>query len=231
MTGAAGAQGATPRRYRTVFLGPPGAGKGTQAKSLAAADGALHISTGDMLREHVAKGTELGARAREYMEGGHLVPDALIIAMVEERLSRPDAQSSWILDGFPRTLPQAEALARSLAAHAQPLTHVLYFNVGRGVLLQRLTGRWSCGSCGAIYNVQFRPPAVAGVCDVCAGALRQRDDDRPEAVGVRLEEYERLTGPLLGYYQGLGLLREVDAEADPDVVEDQVREVLSSASN
>ncbi len=212
-----------------MFLGAPGAGKGTQAKRLAESHGIVHISSGDMLREHGKNGTELGIQAKAFMDGGKLVPDDLIIAMVLERVAQPDLSSAddakgWILDGFPRTLPQAEALDRSLqsageqSSDGQALSHVVYFNVPQDVLFGRLTKRWTCSNCGAIWHEEFRPVAQPGVCDSCSGALQQRADDRAEVVGERLTEYQRLTAPLLDYYRGHDVLREIPADRTPDDV-------------
>ena len=215
-----------------VFLGGPGAGKGTQAKKLAASHELLHISTGDMLREHVASGTELGKQAQTFMDAGNLVPDDVMIGMVAERIQRPDAAKAWILDGFPRTLPQAQALDASLSDHSgsedrgsedrgsedKSLRHVIYFQVPEDVLFQRLTSRWTCSKCGEIWNLLFKPPSRDGICDACEGELTQRADDRPEAVGERLKTFRTLTEPLLGYYKTRGVLREIDANRSPEIV-------------
>ncbi len=202
---------------RCVFLGAPGAGKGTQAKRVAATAEIAHISTGDMLREEVKSGSALGAEAKTYMDDGKLVPDQLIIDMVKARIQKPDAQSAWILDGFPRTLPQAEALDHNLAG-ANALTHVVSFAVPEDVLMGRLTGRRTCSQCGAIWHVEHKPTKSEGVCDVCGGELTQRSDDREEAIGKRLEVYRTQTAPLLAYYGDRGVLREIDANRSPDVV-------------
>ena len=201
-----------------VFLGAPGAGKGTQAKMLQNVHQVLHISTGDMLREHRANGTDLGRAAEAYMDRGDLVPDEVMIGMVTERIQRPDAAKAWILDGFPRTLPQAEALDASLSQCGQGLGHVIYFQVPQEVLIQRLTVRWTCSECGEIWNLVSKPTSQAGVCDTCQGELNQRADDRPEAVTVRLDNYRSQTEPLLGYYRSKSVLREVDADRSPDLV-------------
>lgn len=202
---------------RCVFLGGPGAGKGTQAKRVAEAVAMAHISTGDMLRAQVAAKTPLGARAKTFMDGGKLVPDDLIIEMVKARIAEPDAKAAWILDGFPRTLPQAKALDQNLSKAAS-LSHVIYFAVPEDVLFGRLTGRRTCSKCGAIWHVENNPTKAQGVCDRCGGGLVQRSDDRPEAIGKRLEEYRTLTAPLLAYYRAHNLLREIDANRSADVV-------------
>lgn len=202
---------------RCVFLGAPGAGKGTQAKRVAEAVRLAHISTGDMLREEVAAGSELGRQAKSFMDGGKLVPDDVIIRMVQDRIRKPDAHAAWILDGFPRTLPQAEALDRSLSG-AAALTHVIYFAVPEAVLVGRLSGRRTCSKCGAIWHVENQPTKKPGVCDRCGGELLQRSDDRPEAIGKRLEVYRSQTSPLLAYYRDRKVLREIDANRSPDVV-------------
>jgi adenylate kinase len=212
---------------RAVFLGAPGAGKGTQAKLLAERAGLLHLSTGDMLREHRDRGTALGRQAAACMDQGKLVPDGLIIAMVGERLAA-DGAASWILDGFPRTLPQAEAFDRHLAEAGSGLSHVVFFAVPHAALVERLTGRWTCSSCGAIWNVSFRPPRRAGTCDDCGGALRQRPDDRREVVDRRLQEYRTLTEPLLDYYRSAGLLTEVDATPPPQKVFEELTRTLAA---
>ena len=202
---------------RCVFLGAPGAGKGTQAKRVAAQAEIAHISTGDMLREEVKSGSELGAEAKTFMDAGKLVPDQLIIDMVKARIQKPDAASAWILDGFPRTLPQAEALDQNLSGD-NALTHVVSFAVPEDVLMGRLTGRRTCSQCGAIWHVEHKPTKSEGVCDACGGELTQRSDDREEAIGKRLEVYRTQTAPLLAYYGDRGVLREIDANRSPDVV-------------
>lgn len=212
-----------------VFLGAPGAGKGTQAKKLVSEASVLHISTGDMLREHISQGTELGAQAKVFMDLGKLVPDEVVIGMVEERIQRPDAAKAWILDGFPRTLPQSEALDTALTTAGQSLGHVVYFQVPEDVLVQRLSSRWTCSNCGEIWNVLFKPPTKAGICDLCGGTLKQRADDTSDAVSERLNTYRSLTEPLLGYYRDRGILREIDANRSPDLVfADLAHEVASA---
>ncbi len=209
-----------------IFLGPPGAGKGTQAKQIAQEYGVPHISTGDMFREHVSRGTPLGLRAKAIMERGELVPDDLVLSMVEERISRLDCADGFILDGFPRTLPQAQRLDEILGrCKVQPL--VVHFVVDQNQLIRRLTGRRTCGICGAIYNIYEHPPKVAGRCDRDGGELVQRPDDREEVIAERLAAYERQTRPLVDYYRGRGVLRDVDGMAAPEAVTKDVLELLA----
>ena len=211
-------------RSRAVFLGGPGAGKGTQAKRLASTGRLAHISTGDMLRQHVARGTDLGQKAKVLMDGGKLVPDDLMVAMVADRIAQPDASLAWILDGFPRTLPQAEALDRLLGTSPdRRITHVVYFRVADGVLKARLTGRRNCAQCGAIWHVDTKPTAKPGICDTCGGTLSQRADDRPEAIDKRLQEFHAQTAePLRAYYQKRSVLREIDANRSPDSIHEEL---------
>jgi adenylate kinase len=215
---------------RAVFLGAPGAGKGTQAQQLAAGHQIRHISTGDMLREEVLQKTDLGLQASQFMDAGKLVPDDVMIAMVAARIGDPNAGKAWILDGFPRTLPQAESLDRSLAAATRELSHVVFFQVPEDVLVERLASRWTCSGCGAIWNNMFKPPQQEGTCDLCDGQLTQRSDDRPEAVSKRLAVYSSQTEPLLGYYRNRGVLVEVDADRPPEEVQQSLIEVLSKES-
>ncbi len=214
-------------QFRAVFLGAPGAGKGTQAAQLVGEKKVLHISTGDMLRQHIADGSALGKQAAGFMEAGQLVPDELIISMVEQRLEQPDARSSWVLDGFPRTVAQAEALSSCLQGKQSGLSHVVYFPVPQDVLVKRLSGRWTCSGCGAIWNSQSKAPREAGVCDDCKGSLQQRKDDRPEAVSERLKVYLAQTEPLLDHYRAQGLLVEVDADRKPELVYEELLMVLN----
>jgi adenylate kinase len=211
-----------------IFLGPPGAGKGTQAKRIAERYGVPHLSTGDMLREAVNRGTELGRLAKPIMDSGELVPDDLIMRMVEERLSRPDSKGGFVFDGFPRTIPQAEALGRILERHGfKPL--VVDFEVSEDKLVRRLAGRWTCSVGGEIYNIYEHPPKVPGVCDVDGGKLMQRSDDRPEVVKERLAAYERKTKPLANYYRQRGVLEVVDGSADVEEVGRALNEILKRA--
>jgi adenylate kinase len=195
------------RALRLVLLGAPGAGKGTQAKILEERFGALQISTGDLLRKHVADGTALGREAKGYMDSGGLVPDGVIIGMMEDRLA---GENSFVLDGFPRTVPQAEALDAMLLRLGKPLGAVLLFEAERETLIRRLTGRWTNPRTGATYHSEFNPPRVPGVDDVDGGPLVQRPDDTFAVVEKRLATYEQQTAPLIGYYSETGLLVRID---------------------
>ncbi len=201
-----------------VFLGPPGAGKGTQARRAAAHWGGVQIATGDMLREAVATGTALGRQAKRYMDAGELVPDDVIIGLVGETLARPEAGKGFVLDGFPRTVAQAEALDRLLEERGLTLDRVLLFRISDAALIERMTGRRVCRQCGRNYHVTFSPPARPGVCDVCAGALYQRSDDEEATVRRRLAVYDRDTRPLVEYYRRRGLLEEIPGEGPVDRV-------------
>lgn len=197
------------KTMRIVLLGAPGSGKGTQAKLLVEKYKIPQISTGDELRAAVAAGTELGKKAKAAMEAGQLVSDDIVIGIIQERLSKPDARAGFILDGFPRNIPQAQALDAMLARMGQPLQLALLIDVDRDVLMKRLTGRRICGSCGAIYNIYFSPPKTPGKCDKCGGTLQHRSDDNEETVRKRLEVYEKETAPLVTYYKAQGKLRTV----------------------
>jgi adenylate kinase len=202
-----------------ILLGPPGAGKGTQAARLSAALGLPHVSTGDLFRENLAQGTELGSRARQYMDAGQLVPDDLVLEMLFDRVSRKDCTGGYLLDGFPRTLAQAEALDRRLSQDARRVRlQVLDLAVPDGVLVDRLTGRRTCRQCANIHHVRTAAPRVAGRCDRCGGELYQRPDDSSEIVARRLAVYRRDTRPLEEYYSERGLLRQVDGDRAPEDV-------------
>lgn len=195
-----------------ILLGPPGAGKGTQAKLLSARHGIPHISTGDIFRAAIREGTPLGVRAKEFLDRGALVPDEIVIGIVTERLGAEDCRRGFLLDGFPRTLPQAEALDRYLAETGRPLTAAIDLEVGEEILIRRLTGRRVCRACGAPYHVDTNPPREPGRCDRCGGELYQRDDDQPETVAERLRVYEAQTKPLIDYYERRGLLRRIEGD-------------------
>lgn len=207
---------------RLILLGLPGAGKGTQAKLLAERHGLLHVSTGDMFREAAAEGTDLGRQAQEHMSRGELVPDDVTIGMLLERIARPDAAAGFMLDGFPRTIAQAQALDRALAEGGSAIDAVLYIRVPEEALLARLTGRWSCAGCGAIYHQQTSPPRQPRVCDSCGGTLTQREDDRPDTVAQRLAVNRESTEALAAYYQQAGTLRAVDGAAEPAEVAERL---------
>jgi len=209
-----------------IFLGPPGAGKGTQAKVLVEKYVIPQISTGDMLREHVAKGTELGLKAKEYMEKGQLVPDEIILGMVKERLSQDDAQKGFILDGFPRTVAQAEALDKLLEEMGKKIEYVLALIVPDEELVTRLTGRRTCKNCGMMYHIKFKPPKVEGKCDACGGELYQRPDDNEETVRNRLKVYHEQTAPLIEYYRKKGVLFEVDGNKSIEEITQQLINIL-----
>ncbi|MGH9795436.1 MAG: adenylate kinase [Candidatus Acidiferrales bacterium] len=216
------------RRRAVIFLGAPGAGKGTQAKELARVLGVPHLSTGDMLREHVAHGTKLGQLARPIMERGELVPDEIVLGIVEERIARPDCERGFIFDGFPRTLAQAEALDRIMAERGFSDAAVLHMVVNDAQLLRRLTGRRICKKCGAIYHVDERPPKQPGRCDLDGGDLEQRADDREEVIGPRLAAYHRQTQPLVDYYRGKGMLVDVQGAGPAEAISRRVLELLGA---
>jgi adenylate kinase len=209
-----------------VFLGPPGAGKGTQAKILIERYGIPQISTGDMLREHRAKGTELGKKAQEYMDKGQLVPDEIILGMVKKRLSQPDCQKGFILDGFPRTVAQAEALDKLLSEMGKKLDFALALIVPDDLLVERLTGRRTCKICGMMYHIKYKPPKVEGKCDVCGGELYQRPDDNEETVRNRLKVYHEQTAPLIEYYKNKGILREIDGSKSIEEITQHLISIL-----
>lgn len=214
-----------------VLLGPPGSGKGTQAERLNEQLRLPHVASGDLFRENIRNETELGLLAKGYIDRGQLVPDDVTIAMVRERLQQPDCDDGVILDGFPRTLAQAEALDGILTSTGRTLAGVLYINVPSEELVRRLSGRRICRQCQTPYHVVFSPPAEEGVCDECGGKLYQRDDDRPETVRARLRVYHKQTAPLIDYYCRVSLLVEIDGAGDIEIVSaallDAVRSLVS----
>jgi adenylate kinase len=214
---------------RIVLLGAPGSGKGTQSQRLVRAYGIPQVSTGDLLREAVAKGTELGLRAKAAMDSGKLVDDATVLGMFRERIAQPDAVNGFILDGFPRNIAQAEALESMLASLGTPLNAVVLMNVDLGILFKRLTGRRICQDCGQVFNV-YTAPLATGAPSACGNTHRliQRPDDKEEVIGKRLEVYEAQTKPLIKHYQAKGLLRTVDADADVETVFNSIERALKS---
>lgn len=203
---------------RIILIGPPGAGKGTQAVSIRAEYPVAYISTGDILRENVRNTTLLGMSAKSFMDAGKLVPDDLIIEMVEERLAASDSKEGFLLDGFPRTLPQAEALDRMLDKMSIRLDAVVELEISDDEVVRRLTSRRVCSSCGAIYNVIAHPTRVEGVCDVCSGTVIQRDDDKESVIRNRLDVFHKQTAPIVEYYARKGLVKRVDATGEKDTV-------------
>jgi adenylate kinase len=215
---------------RVVLVGAPGAGKGTQAKFLAQHYGVPAISTGDIFRAHIAEQTPLGLAAKRYLDGGGLVPDEVTIDIVRDRLQQPDTAGGFLLDGFPRTVPQAQALRQMLEELGTPLDAVLEMQVEVDEAVRRISGRRICGSCGHVAHVEFDPPKVKGVCDVCGGVLEQRDDDLPETVRTRLAVYVRETSPLVGFYQELGLLVPIHAEGAVENITERTIVALDAAA-
>jgi adenylate kinase len=211
-----------------VLLGPPGAGKGTQAKLLAQEYRIPHISTGDMFRDHKARGTEIGKKIQAIMDSGGLVTDEITNAMVDDRLSRDDVGRGLILDGYPRTTAQAEHLAAYLASTGRTVDRVVSYEIATDVVVDRIAGRRSCPKCGSVYHVTANPPRRAGWCDHNDGELVQRDDDRPENVRKRMEEYAAKTKPLKAFYQQRGLVAEVQADDAPNAILNRTREALRS---
>ena len=209
-----------------ILLGPPGAGKGTQAKLLVQAYGIPHISTGDMFRDHIARDTELGKKVKAITASGQLVPDEVTNALVKERLSRPDVARGFILDGYPRTVPQAEYLEGLLRSLGRKLDRVISYEVAEEMIVERISGRRSCPKCGAVYHVSQNPPRKTGLCDRDGEGLVQRPDDRPENVHVRLEEYAGKTEPLKRFYREKGLLSEVDGVGSTEGILAATRRIL-----
>jgi adenylate kinase len=210
-----------------ILLGPPGAGKGTQAKRIEERHGLVQLATGDMLRAAVASGTEIGLKAKPIMDAGKLCPDEILIAMIAERIAQPDAAKGFILDGFPRTVPQAEALDEMLKAVHRELDHVIEMKVDEAALVDRVTGRFSCTKCGASYHDRYKLPKQPGVCDVCGNkTFARRADDNPETIKARLAAYHSQTAPILPYYRAKGILVAVDGMAEIDEVTRQIDDIL-----
>lgn len=213
---------------RLILMGPPGAGKGTQAAAIRDRFAIPHVSTGEMLREAVATGSPLGIKVKSILAVGKLVPDEVVGDLVAERLGREDARGGFLLDGFPRTIPQAGILDRVLASRGKTLEAVVKISLGDDEVVRRITGRRVCASCERPFHVAFSPPRKEGVCDSCGGALRQREDDREDVVRKRLAVYHEQTAPLAKHYAGRGLLREVDGAGAVEVVRERIMEVLES---
>ena len=211
---------------QAILLGPPGAGKGTQAKMLTERYGVPQVSTGDILRAAVAAGTPLGKEAKTYMDRGALVPDEVVIGIVRDRLGEPDCRKGYLLDGFPRTVAQAEALTRMLKELGAPLSRVVSLEVGEEELVRRLSGRRTCQACGELFHVESHRPRVEGTCDKCGGHLIQREDDKEETIRRRLQVYRKQTEPLIGYYQSQGLLKTVNGLGDTGEVFARVSRAL-----
>lgn len=211
---------------KIIMLGAPGAGKGTQAKMIAEKCGIPHISTGDIFRANIKNGTELGAKAKEYMDKGLLVPDELVCDLVVDRIQQADCEKGYILDGFPRTIPQAEALENALNAIEQKLDYAIDIDVPDENIINRMSGRRACVGCGATYHVLFNPTKVEGKCDVCGESLILRDDDKPETVKKRLDVYHTQTQPLIDFYTERKVLVEIDGTQSMDKVFDDIMKIL-----
>ncbi|HJB87270.1 MAG TPA: adenylate kinase [Candidatus Dorea faecigallinarum] len=211
---------------KVVMLGAPGAGKGTQAKRIAAKYSIPHISTGDIFRANIKNGTELGKKAKTYMDQGLLVPDELVVDLVVDRVNQEDCANGYVLDGFPRTIPQAEALTKALAGQGQKLDYAIDVDVPDENIVRRMGGRRACVGCGATYHLEYAPPKQEGICDTCGGELILRDDDKPETVTKRLGVYHEQTQPLIDYYTNAGILKRVDGTVDIDEVFQAITEIL-----
>ena len=218
-------------QFNVILLGPPGAGKGTQAGRIVAEYGIPHISTGDILRSAVKNRTQMGLEAKKFMDAGELVPDSVVIGIVKDRLQEPDTAKGFLMDGFPRTIPQAEALDVALDALDRGITKVVVILVDEEDLVRRLTGRRICRSCQAPFHVMFNKPQVEGVCDKCGGELYQRDDDSEATVRNRLDVYRNQTEPLIDYYDKAGVVARIDGAQTPDAVYEDIRMALGPADS
>lgn len=210
-----------------VFLGLPGAGKGTQAARLAEEMDIAHVTTGEIFRENIRQNTELGRKAKPYVESGKLVPDEITIGMLLDRISQPDCENGCLLDGFPRNTDQAKALDEALTGEGKQIDKVVYIKVDQDELITRLAGRWSCPQCGAVYHQSNHPPKKEGICDNCGAALRQREDDKPEVVKTRLQVNMEQLQPMLDYYSAQGKVVEIDGARNADVVTADLRKVVA----
>lgn len=215
--------GSRPKQI-VILLGPPGSGKGTQAERISQTLGIPHISTGDLFRENISKGTELGKKAKTFMDAGQLVPDSLVLDMLFDRVSKPDARNGYLLDGFPRTIPQAEAFDGKLCGEERVIA--INLQVPSCVIEERAASRLTCPGCASVYNLKIKPPKVAGQCDKCQSKLTRRPDDQPEVVRERLNVYERQTAPLIQYYTRKNILYNVNGQNPPDQVFTDIMQVL-----
>lgn len=213
---------------KIIMLGAPGAGKGTQAKKIAEKYQIPHISTGDIFRANIKGGTELGMKAKTFMDQGMLVPDEITIGMLMDRIKEADCVNGYVLDGFPRTIPQAESLTAALAGLGEAIDYAVNVDVPDEAIINRMAGRRACLACGATYHVEYNPPKTEGVCDVCGEKLVLREDDKPETVQKRLSVYHEQTQPLIDYYQKAGVLKEVDGTQDMNVVFQNIVDILGA---
>lgn len=210
-----------------LLLGLPGAGKGTQAQRLQGETGLVHVTTGELFRENMRNETELGKKAKPFVDSGQLVPDEITIGMLLDRISQPDCRNGWMLDGFPRTIEQAEALDAALKEQGKQIDQAIYIKVSTDELVRRLAGRWSCPKCGAVYNEQSQPPKAAGICDNCGSALTQRSDDKADVVRTRIDLQMKNLDPLLAFYGKQGKVAEVNGERDPDEIANDLKRLIN----